>query len=173
MPGLRPGVCIYSGALPRTPAGWKRALPRAGETPALREGVEEEEAEAAASGDGERRQFDGVVAAGQEKFFVGDAVGLEGVEELLRVLGPEGGVVAGADEQGALAVGAEAAHVRERADGRPPAAQLVEADFGAEAFPNVHGGHPGGDDVGKISGDVEKGAGAEERFVGEGDEADG
>lgn len=139
----------------------------------LGEGVEEEEAEAAASGDRERRQLDGVVAAGEQELFVGDTVGAEGVEELLRVLGPEGGVVAGADEQGTLAVGAEATDVGKRADRRPPAAQLVEADFGAETFPNVHGGHPGGDDVGEIGGDVEKRAGAEERFVGEGDKADG
>ena len=83
----------------------------------LGEGVEEEEAEAAAGGDGERWQLDGVVAAGEEKRFVGDAVGVKGVEELLRVLGPKGGVVAGADEQGALAVGAEATDVGKRADG--------------------------------------------------------
>jgi len=139
----------------------------------LGEGVEEEEAEAAAGGDGERWQLDGVVAAGEEKRFVGDAVGVEGVEELLRVFGPEGGVVAGADEQGALAVGAEATDVGKRADGRLPATELVEADFGAETFPDVHGGHAGGDDVGEIGGDVEKRAGAEERVVGEGDEADG
>jgi len=81
------------GALPCAPAGWK---------PALREGVEEEVAEAAASGDVEWWKFDGVVAAGEKEFFVGNAVGVKGVEELLRIFRPKGGVVAGGDEEGAL-----------------------------------------------------------------------
>jgi len=94
------------GALPRAPAGWK---------PALREGVEEEEAEAAAGGDVEWRKFDGVVAAGEKEFFVGDAVGVKGVEELLGIFRPKGRVVAGGDEQGALLGGA--VNVGKGADG--------------------------------------------------------
>src|SRR5207245_10003422 len=87
----------------------------------LRQGLEEERAEAVAGEIAERGQFERVVAAGQHQGLVLDAVCAQCFQNLLRELGPERWVITPADHQAAFSAVLDALDVGEGADRRPEA----------------------------------------------------
>ena len=133
----------------------------------------EEGAHAEAGDPTEGGEFDGIVAAVEVEGLGIAAVGAEGREHLGGEFGEEGGVVFAGDHEAVLPGSQAALDVGHGADGGPEVAQLVEADFIAQAFPDVIGGHAVFDDIGEVCGDVEEASGADRGVVDQGDVADG
>ena len=84
------------------------------------------------------------------------SVTAQGVKHLPAEFGEHGGVVFAIDEK-RFAVGAHPTlDIGDRTDGSPIISKFVHGDMVAQAFPDVVCGHPLTDDIGIISGKVEK-----------------
>src|SRR5580658_8721879 len=153
----------------RIPSKFCWTYGRARQNRPLSQGLKEECTEAVAYGVAEGCDPHRVVTAREREALKRDTVAADRGEEFVGQFVGESGVVAPADRQNLFARAVQARDVRIRTNGRKIAADFVERNFVVQRLPYVRSCESGSNHITKICGDMQERAGAQSRFMRDGE----